>query len=81
MFQNFVTFIHAFSVRPVIKVPNPEISVLEGEDAVLECEIEAYPKGVYYWELDTGKSKFSPSLKAGKPSFDGLTGPFDNFSI
>ncbi len=43
-----------FSVRPVIKVPSHEVAVAEGEDAILECEVEAFPKGVYYWEMDTG---------------------------
>lgn len=43
-------------VRPVIKVPQPEVSFLQGEDATIECIVEAYPKGVYYWETDTGRN-------------------------
>jgi len=38
----------------VIKVPQSEISFFRGEDATIECIVEAYPKGVYYWEADTG---------------------------
>jgi hypothetical protein len=42
------------SVRPVINIPQQEVTFARGEDAVIECIIEAFPPGINYWEMDTG---------------------------
>jgi hypothetical protein len=46
-----------FSVRPVISVPDQRVVGRPGETVTMECLIEAYPKGIHYWELGTGKDK------------------------
>ena len=43
-----------FVVRPVIKVPQSRVFAREGDDVVIECTIEAFPKGYHYWELPSG---------------------------
>ena len=45
-------------VRPVIRVPNQKIYARDGQTVTIECLIEAFPKGIHYWELDSGKSGY-----------------------
>ncbi|CAM6055388.1 unnamed protein product [Sphagnum tenellum] len=41
--------------RPVISVPDPTVFAEEGVDLTIECMIEAYPKGIHYWETNQGR--------------------------
>ena len=43
-----------FTVRPVISVPEPRIRVRPGEDVSLECNFEFYPRGLIWWERESG---------------------------
>ncbi len=45
-------------VRPVISVPNQKVYVTEGQDVAVECVVEAFPKGIHYWELGTGQTNY-----------------------
>ena len=48
----------SITVRPVIIVETPIVSgrVGQEEPVVLECLIEAYPKGIHFWEHVRGKN-------------------------
>ena len=48
----------SIAVRPVIIVETPVVSgrVGQEEPVVLECLIEAYPKGIHFWEHVRGKN-------------------------
>ena len=50
------TYIY-FTVRPVISVPEPRIRVRPGEDVSLECNFEFYPRGLIWWERESGMIK------------------------
>jgi len=41
--------------RPVISVPEPRIRVRPGEDVSLECNFEFYPRGLIWWERESGE--------------------------
>lgn len=44
-----------YAVRPVINIPEKEVLVREeGNDVTIECYIEAYPRGITYWESRAG---------------------------
>ncbi|TRY67889.1 hypothetical protein TCAL_05174, partial [Tigriopus californicus] len=49
--------------RPVISVPNQKVYAKEGQDVALECIIESYPKGLHYWELESGETLSSNNMK------------------
>jgi len=38
----------------MIWVPNQLVGAQEGEDIVLECQSEAYPKSINYWVKHNG---------------------------
>lgn len=40
--------------RPVINVQDQKVYARPGQKVTLECVIEAFPLGIYYWELHTG---------------------------
>lgn len=44
-----------FSVSPLIRIRNQIVGVRLGGTAVLECEIEAFPEPVTYWERGDGR--------------------------
>ena len=50
----FVILVRSLSVRPGISVANPSIHAREGRDVTLECVIEAYPRGINFWEKENG---------------------------
>ena len=39
----------------MITIREKKVTALEGDSAVAECLIEAYPKGIQYWELEDGE--------------------------
>ena len=45
------------SVRPVITVSEPRIHVNPQEDVTLECIFEFHPKGLIWWERETGNKR------------------------
>jgi hypothetical protein len=38
----------------VITISKQEVNFVKGENATIECTIEAYPPGINFWETDTG---------------------------
>ena len=46
------------TVRPVVKVRESRITAALGQSVELECQIEAYPRGIYFWELESGSYLF-----------------------
>ena len=57
----------SIAVRPVIIVETPIVSgrVGQEEPVVLECLIEAYPKGIHFWEHVRGKNSIFIRLLNG----------------
>ena len=45
-----------YPVPPFIRVGNPSIGVSNGSSVVLECDVEAFPEPVCYWERTDGRS-------------------------
>ncbi|XP_040565896.1 protein amalgam isoform X2 [Lepeophtheirus salmonis] len=45
----------AVNFRPVISVREQKIYARIGDDVQCDCVIEAYPRGIRYWELGTGE--------------------------
>ena len=43
------------SVRPVITVPDLRIFIPPGEDVSLECIFEFHPRGLMWWERESGE--------------------------
>ena len=43
------------SVRPVITVAEPRITIRPYEDVSLECIFEFHPKGLIWWERESGE--------------------------
>ena len=43
-------------VAPLIRVSNPSVGVANGSWAVLECNVEAFPESLCYWERFDGRS-------------------------
>lgn len=43
------------TVPPYIEIPKVILNVTINSTALLICKIEAYPRGVYYWETAQGK--------------------------
>lgn len=41
-------------VEPYIEIENIFYNVTTGGNVYLECRIQAYPFGVYYWQVDNG---------------------------
>ena len=58
----------SITVRPVIIVETPVVSGRIGQDepVVLECLIEAYPKGIHFWEHVRGKNSIFIRLSNGE---------------
>jgi len=48
--------------RPVVKVRESRITAALGQSVELECQIEAYPRGIYFWELESGET-LSPNTE------------------
>ena len=46
--------IYSFLVRPIITVSEPKINVRPTEDVSLECVFEFYPRGLIWWERESG---------------------------
>lgn len=44
-----------FPVSPFIRIRNPMIRVRSQSTAVLECEVEAFPEPIVYWEREDGR--------------------------
>ena len=44
-----------FLVAPLIRIQNQLIGVVNGSTAILECEVEAFPESVRYWERADGR--------------------------
>ena len=44
-----------FTVRPVITVPDLRIFIRPGEDVSLECIFEFHPRGLMWWERESGE--------------------------
>lgn len=42
------------AVEPYIEIENLYYNVTPGGNVYLQCKIEAYPYGVYYWQVDNG---------------------------
>ncbi|XP_060533065.1 uncharacterized protein LOC132706029 [Cylas formicarius] len=40
---------------PLVRIPNQMVGVVNGSTAVLECETEAFPEPIRYWERSDGK--------------------------
>ena len=49
------SFLIIFSVRPVITVPDLRIFIRPGEDVSLECIFEFHPRGLMWWERESGE--------------------------
>jgi len=45
-----------YLVPPFIRVGNPSIGVSNGSSVVLECDVEAFPEPLCYWERTDGRS-------------------------
>lgn len=43
------------SVAPLIRIQNQLIGVANGSTAILECDVEAFPESVRYWERADGR--------------------------
>lgn len=43
------------TVPPLIRIQNQLVGAANGTTAVLECDVEAYPESVRYWERADGK--------------------------
>ena len=56
--RRWICVCNLFSVRPVINVQEPNIYAKVGDKVVLECVIEAFPLGIYYWESHKGNVYF-----------------------
>lgn len=44
------------AVPPLIRTEHPSVSVANGSSVVLECDVEAYPESLCYWERADGRS-------------------------
>lgn len=44
-----------FAVAPFIRIRNPRVRVSNMGNAVLECEVEAFPEADAYWERGDGR--------------------------
>lgn len=42
-------------VPPLIRIQNQMVGVANGSTAVLECDVEAFPEPVHYWERADGR--------------------------
>ena len=49
------SFLILFTVRPVITVPDLRIFIRPGEDVSLECIFEFHPRGLMWWERESGE--------------------------
>lgn len=38
----------------MIGIPNQLVGAMEGEEIILECHSEAYPKSINYWTRENG---------------------------
>ena len=45
----------AFAVSPLIRIHRQMLGGYNGSSTSMECTVEAYPMGVYYWERHDGK--------------------------
>lgn len=54
-FNSTNIILYIYPVPPYIEIHNVILNVTLNSTALLECKIEAFPRGVYYWETAQGK--------------------------
>lgn len=56
LLQTILIIKHVFiTVPPLIRIQNHVVGAANGTTAILECDVEAYPESVRYWERADGK--------------------------
>lgn len=63
LFISFIKKVSFFAVPPFIRIRNQMIRARSQSTVVLECEVEAFPEPIVYWEREDRRLKMSEKYR------------------